>query len=68
MAFGLMVDPQPALNLIPVMVLLIGFIVVVVNGITQFFTLTGQQVSIVGFVAFVLVALATFLTSVKDMP
>ena len=60
-------DPQPAMNLIPVTVLLIGFLVVIVNGISQFFVLTAQQTSIVGFVAFVFVALATFLTSVKEM-
>ena len=66
MAFGVTLDPQPALNLFPVIVLLIGFLVVVINGISQFFVLTAQQTSIVGFVAFVLVALATFLTTVKD--
>ena len=67
MALGLRVDPQPALSLIPVMILLIAFLVVVVNGISQFFVLTGLQTSVVGFVAFVLVALATFLTSVRGM-
>ena len=60
-------DPTPALNLIPVMILLIAFLVVIINGIGQFFVLTGLQTSVVGFVAFVLVALATFLTSVKEM-
>jgi hypothetical protein len=60
-------DPTPAMNLIPVMVLLIGFLVVIVNGISQFFVLTAMQTSIVGFIAFVFIALATFLTSVKDM-
>ena len=60
-------DPTPALNLIPVIILLIAFLVVVINGIGQFFVLTGLQTSVVGFVAFVLVALATFLTSVKEM-
>ena len=67
MALGLRLDPEPALNLIPVMILLIAFLVVVVNGISQFFVLTGLQTSIVGFVAFVLIALATFLTSVRGM-
>lgn len=66
MALKLALDPQPALNLIPVIVLLIGFIVTIVNGLTQFFTLTGEQVAIVGFVAFVLISLATFLTTIKD--
>ena len=60
-------DPTPALNLIPVIILLIAFLVVVINGLGQFFVLTGLQTSVVGFVAFVLVALATFLTSVKEM-
>ena len=68
MALGLRVDPEPAMRMIPVTVLLIGFLVVIVNGISQFFVLTAQQTSIVGFVAFVFVALATFLTSVKEMP
>jgi hypothetical protein len=63
----LRLDPTPALNMIPVMILLIAFLVVVINGIGQFFVLTGLQTSVVGFVAFVLVALATFLTSVKGM-
>ena len=67
MALGLRLDPEPALNLIPVMILLIAFLVVVINGIGQFFVLTGLQTSVVGFVAFVLVALATFLTSVRGM-
>jgi hypothetical protein len=65
MVLGLTLDPTPALNLIPVIILLIAFLVVVINGISQFFVLTGLQTSIVGFVAFVLVAMSTFLTTVR---
>lgn len=61
----LRLDPNPAMRLLPTIVLLLGFFVVIINGIGQFFTLTAQQTSVVGFVAFVFVALATFLTSVE---
>ena len=46
-------------------IILLGFFVVIVNGIVQFFTLTALQVSVVGFVAFVFTALAAMLTTVE---
>jgi uncharacterized membrane protein YoaT (DUF817 family) len=49
-------------------ILLIGFLVIVANGIGQFFVLTALQTSIVGFVAFVFTALATLLTTVETQP
>lgn len=63
---ALRVDPSPSMQPWAVAILLIGFMIYIVNGIGQFFTLTAQQVAVVGFVAFFFTGLATFLTTMEE--
>ena len=65
---ALRVDPNPTIPLWWAIVLMLGLLVTVINSVGQFFTLTTQQVGIVGFVAFALTALATFLTTLEEGP
>jgi membrane protein YdbS with pleckstrin-like domain len=65
---ALRVDPNPTIPLWWAIVLMLGLLVTVINSVGQFFTLTTQQIGIVGFVAFALTALATFLTTLEAGP
>ncbi len=63
---ALRLDPNPTIPLWWAIVLLLGMLVSIVNSLGNFFVLTGTQIGIVGFVAFVLTALATFLTTLEE--
>jgi len=63
---ALRLDPNPTIPLWWAIVLLLGMLVSIVNSLGNFFALTGTQVGIVGFVALVLTALATFLTTLEE--